>query len=310
MGLKTTLLASAGAAAVLAVVSPVQAGGYVSIFGGWNSTDDIKSLAGSNGNVVTTATETIFHTLVGDTHTITFSFTAASHFVNSGAKAEDGWVVGAAVGSDLSGWLPGLRGEFEVSYRRNSLGAATANAHATDTDIAGSFFLPGGNLVHSCGITPVAPLVVVSGPPAPCTAGAPGTGTFSFRDTFSTSNAFASGEGSIRTFALMANVWYDLPLGSSITPYVGGGIGYAENEVEHGLVMNGTEGGFAWQLGAGANFALSDKMSIGVGYRYMDAGDVTLVRSPGLATGNKVITDVHEVTHQSVLVNMTFQLGK
>jgi opacity protein-like surface antigen len=308
MNLKSGLLASAASAAVLAIVSPVQAGGYVSIFGGWNSTDDIASTAGSNGTIVTSATAVVTHTNpVNHDHPLTFNFAAVSNFANSGAAAEDGWVVGAAVGGDLS-WFPNLRAEFEASYRRNSLGAAVAGAFASDTDTASSFFSPGGNIIHPCGITPVAPLGVVSGPPAPCTATAPGTGTFAFRDTFTSANAFASGSGSIRTFAIMANVWYDIPMSEGITPYIGGGIGYAENEVEHGLVMNGTEGGFAWQLGAGANFAISDKMSIGVGYRYMDAGEVTLTRSPAL-TGPP-LTDVHEVTHQSVLVNMTFALGK
>ncbi len=310
MNLRTTLLASAASAAVLAIASPVQAGGYVSVFGGWNITDDIKSIAGSNGDVLSSYSTTVTHTApVPHPHTLTFNFTAPSTFFNSGAKAEDGWVIGAAVGGDLS-WFPGLRGEFEASYRRNSLGPAAAAAFASDTDTASSFYSPGGNIIHPCGITPVPPLAVVSGPPAPCTALAPGSGTFAFRDTFSTSNAFASGSGTIRTFALMANVWYDIPMGSGLTPYLGGGIGYADSEVEHGLVMNGSGGDFAWQLGAGLNFAMTEKMSLGIGYRYMDAGDVTLVRAPALATGNKLVTDEHEVKHQSVLVNLTFHLGK
>jgi opacity protein-like surface antigen len=311
MNLKSGLLASAASAAVLALASPVQAGGYVTIFGGWNITDDIKSLAGSNGDVLTSFSTTVNHDTGGGghPHTFTFNFTAPSTFFNSGAAAEDGWVIGAAVGGDLSQIIPGLRGEFEASYRRNNLGAAAAAAAAADTDTAQQFFSAPVVIDHSCGITPLAPLVVTNPPPAPCQATGPGgSGTYGFRDTFSTSNAFASGSGSIRTFALMANVWYDLPV-EGFTPYIGGGIGYASNEVEHGLVMNGTGGDFAWQLGAGVNFPLTEKMSLGVGYRYMDAGEVELVRSPALATGNLLVTDVHEVKHQSVQVNLTFALG-
>jgi opacity protein-like surface antigen len=310
MSTKSALLASAAAAAVLATVSPVQAGAYVSIFGGWNATDDVAARSGSNGTIVTSATTTVLHTPHPATpHTLTFSFTAVSAFANSGAKAEDGWVVGAAVGGDLGSWLPGLRAEVEGSYRRNSLGAATANASASDTDLAPSFYgFGGGNVVHSCGITPVAPMGVVSGPPAPCTASLPGSGTFNFRDTFTTSNAFASGSGSISTFALMANVWYDIGTGSGLTPYLGGGIGYADHEVEHGEVINGTGGSFAWQLGAGVNFDIGERTKFGIGYRYMDAGELTIRRAPGVAGGP--IEDVHEVTHQSVLLNLTFGLGK
>ncbi len=306
MGLKTTLLASAGAAAVLAVVSPVQAGGYVSIFGGWNSTDDIVSRAGSNGDV--TFTTTLTHT-AGPADTVTLTFGAPSTFFNSGAKAEDGFVVGAAVGGDLGHWLSGLRGEVEVSYRYNNLGAAAASASVNAIDTASGVFLA-GNYGHSCALTPQAPAVVVDPPPAPCVAGMGAGGVRSFTALVSSSNAFASTEGSIRTFALMANAWFDVPMGGGFTPYFGGGVGYATNEVEHGLVMNGNNGGFAWQAGAGVNFAMTEKMSLGVGYRYMDAGDVTLIRSPALANGNKLVSDVHEVTHQSVLVNLTFALGK
>lgn len=309
MNLKSTLLTSAATAAVLAIVSPVQAGGYVSVFGGWNITDDIKSIAGSNGTVLSSYSTTVNHDTGGGghPHTLTFNFTAPSTFFNSGATSESGWVIGAAVGGDLSHLISGLRGEFELSYRRNSLGAAAAAAHASDVDTANSFFSAPVVIDHPCGITPLPPLVVSNPAPAPCQATAPAAGTYAFRDTFSTSNAFASGSGSVRTFALMANVWWDFPI-AGFTPYIGGGIGYASNEVEHGLIMNGNDGSFAWQLGAGANFPISDTMALGIGYRYMDAGEVDLVRAAPLA--GLPTTDVQEVKHQSVLVNLTFALGK
>jgi opacity protein-like surface antigen len=145
---------------------------------------------------------------------------------------------------------------------------------------------------------------VVSGPPAPCTASLPGNGTFNFQDTFTTGFAAASGSGSVRTFALMANAWFDFPV-EGFTPYIGGGVGYASNEVEHGLVMNGNTGGFAWQVGGGVNFPIGEKTHLGVGYRYMDAGDVELP----VATLNGPINTTHEVKHHSVLVNLTFDLG-
>ncbi len=307
MRLKTVLLASAAGAAVLAVVSPVQAGSYVSVLGGWNTTDDIKSRAGSLGSA--TFTQALTHT-VTTTITEVLTFSLPTTFFNSGAKAEDGFIVGAAVGGDLGHWLQGLRGEFELSYRRNSLGGGVASAAASGTATASADFGATGNYSHDCVITPQAPATVVVGPPGPCVAGIPATGVHSFTGFFSTTNSFASSGGSVRTFALMANVWYDFNNMGGFTPYIGGGVGYADNKVQNGLLLNGANGGFAWQLGAGANYALSDKTSIGIGYRYMDAGDVTLIRSPGVAAGNKLIADDHDVTHQSVLVNLTFAIGK
>src|SRR5262249_40377578 len=71
------------------------------------------------------------------------------------------------------------------------------------------------------------------------------------------------------TFALMANVWYDIHLSPRWATYIGGGAGWARREVEgvfgttftgigFGPLYGGSfdvhESGFAWQLGAGVNY--------------------------------------------------------
>jgi opacity protein-like surface antigen len=55
------------------------------------------------------------------------------------------------------------------------------------------------------------------------------------------------------------------------------------------------------------NYPITDKTSIGVGYRYMDAGDVTLTR---FNTVFGQLKDTYDVQHHSVLVNVNFSLGK
>jgi opacity protein-like surface antigen len=275
MRLKTTLLASAAGAALLAAIPAAQAGGYVSIFGGWNLLgNDVGARAGAG-----TATYTTTRTHGSPTtHTDTVTFSFGTTFSNSGAKARDGFVLGAAVGGDL-GWLPNLRGEFELAFRRSKLGRASAFASVTDT----------------------VDTVVLTSVVHP-------TGTITFTGTLTGTAAAASNDGSVRTFTLMANAWYDVDMGSNFKPYVGGGVGYADNEVKHGLVFNGSGGDFAWQLGAGVNYQISEKTSVGLGYRYLDAGDVTLLLAP--RAGGPVLTETYDITHHSALVNLNFKLGK
>lgn len=272
MRLKTTLLASAAGAAVLATIPSAQAGSYVSIFGGWNRLgNDVSGRAGAG---TATATTTTTHGVTSHTDTLTFNF--GTTFSDSGAKGRDGYILGAAVGGDL-GWM-GLRGEIELAYRHSKLGRAVASASVTDTQDTIVF-----------GTTHVG-------------------GPLTFTSTLTGTTSFASNSGSVRTFTLMANAWYDIDMGSNFTPYVGGGIGYADNEVKHGLAFNGSSGDFAWQLGAGVNYKISDGTSIGLGYRYLDAGDVTVLMAPRL--GGNVPTQTYDITNHSVLVNLNFKIGK
>ena len=92
----------------------------------------------------------------------------------------------------------------------------------------------------------------------------------------------------VRSWSLMANAYYDIPLNSSVGAYVGGGVGYANNAasgsqtfqnppntgaVQFGTTFpNGRTGNFSWSLGAGLSFALSQTVSLEGGYRYTDLG--------------------------------------
>lgn len=109
------------------------------------------------------------------------------------------------------------------------------------------------------------------------------------------------------TFSVMANVWYDIDVGS-ISPYIGGGIGWAETELD-GRYLGGVTGpfdfsdsGFAWQLGAGINFDVSPNVKLGVGYRYFEGPDVTV---GSLNTFNAATADVDSENH-SAIVSLTF----
>jgi len=97
--------------------------------------------------------------------------------------------------------------------------------------------------------------------------------------TDSTGNRFRSVDGDLGAFATMFNVFFDLHNTSRVTPYVGGGIGFATLHLSEttGHNSSGTYGilyddsddtVFASQVGAGMDIAINSRYSLDVGYRY------------------------------------------
>ncbi|MBB4613065.1 outer membrane protein [Novosphingobium taihuense] len=82
-----------------------------------------------------------------------------------------------------------------------------------------------------------------------------------------TGNTFNIPGSRVRQLSAMANLWLDLPVGDKIVPYVGGGAGIAGFEID-----GEGKGKFAWQLGAGVAFKLSDKMALTADYRHREVG--------------------------------------
>jgi opacity protein-like surface antigen len=299
--MKAYLRNTAAAVALLAGASATNAGQlYVSMFGGANWGSDLDQVTGGGGVVNSSRTVQVNHQQTAPHfHTLAFVFTAVTNFTMSGAEADTGFVFGASVGREYDNIIPGLRLELEASVRRNNFGLATLSGGSTDSDTASSNFNPGGNILYPAGVTPLAPL----GNGGPGVAVAPGPGTYSFAANF-TSNFTVADEGHVQTWALMANAWFDLGNSSTFTPYIGGGIGYAISKFDGGAVYDGVDGNFAWQLGAGVNIAVSDETSLGIGYRYFDAGDVELTLPTPSGTPATAAQDVRgsaallQITHK------------
>jgi opacity protein-like surface antigen len=115
-------------------------------------------------------------------------------------------------------------------------------------------------------------------------------------------------DGDLRTWLAMANVYADLGtfchLGC-LTPYVGVGFGYAYHQVSNftdqgsGFISGGTggpispngatgagsKGSFAWSVMAGLGYKVSERLTLDVGYRYLNMGDGPDVVLIGNATG-------------------------
>jgi len=82
----------------------------------------------------------------------------------------------------------------------------------------------------------------------------------------------------------LANAYTDLGTYAGITPYVGAGIGASRNTISNFTDNNAITGGggfagsdsqweFAWALHAGVGIKATDRMTIDLGYSYLDLGD-------------------------------------
>ncbi len=100
----------------------------------------------------------------------------------------------------------------------------------------------------------------------------------------------------------LANAYADLGTYAGITPYVGAGIGASRNTIsgfrDVNVVRNGggyagteSEWNLAWALHAGVGIKATDRMTIDLGYSYVDLGDArtgTFYNDSG-ATGNQSV---------------------
>lgn len=85
-------------------------------------------------------------------------------------------------------------------------------------------------------------------------------------NTFTTSAG-----GHVRTLSALANVWLDIPIGTVITPYVGGGLGIGGFETD-----GEGDAKLAWQLGAGVALNLSSNLSVTANYRHREISGSTI----------------------------------
>lgn len=84
----------------------------------------------------------------------------------------------------------------------------------------------------------------------------------------------------IQSLVTLVNAYVDLGKYGKFTPYVGGGIGFAYNIMDDVLLPEtGFETGgdnktsFAWALMAGTEVDLTERLSLDVGYRYLNFGE-------------------------------------
>jgi opacity protein-like surface antigen len=87
---------------------------------------------------------------------------------------------------------------------------------------------------------------------------------------------FHNADGNLGALAVMFNGFFDLHNDSPVTPYVGGGIGFAAMHLsdtfvsEYGppIYQQDDDSVFAYQAGAGLEIAFNQRLSLDLGYRY------------------------------------------
>ena len=102
--------------------------------------------------------------------------------------------------------------------------------------------------------------------------------------------ALPGSTGEVKSDAFMVNGYYDIATGGMFIPYIGAGLGMAKVKFDNfGVapipdVLNDNKTQFAYQLMAGGDFMVSDKVRLFAEYRYFTTGDVDVTTSS--ATGS------------------------
>lgn len=95
-------------------------------------------------------------------------------------------------------------------------------------------------------------------------------------------------KSNVQTVDFMLSALYDIPLGTTLQPYIGGGVGMAWNQADSedldiAITSLGTNSNtdFAWQLQGGFKYPLDDSMNLRIDYRYVELGEVETNVAPG-----------------------------
>ncbi len=111
------------------------------------------------------------------------------------------------------------------------------------------------------------------------------------------SNSIEDLSGSIDGWSIMLNAIKDIPTSSSITPYIGAGIGFAERNIdvlgEFGAPLKDDESGFAYQGIIGLTANIGDRIDFYTDYRYFRTNDFDF--SDGSSTVS--LTGFDDVNH-------------
>ncbi|MDH3739784.1 MAG: OmpA family protein [Alphaproteobacteria bacterium] len=109
-----------------------------------------------------------------------------------------------------------------------------------------------------------------------------------YRDSDVDSISGVSGTGGVDALTFMGNVFYDIGLTDRADLYVGGGLGLADVDYSSvspvgSATVDDNDLGWAWQLGAGAAFALTEQLKLTLDYRFLNIEDLDYPTTPSVA---------------------------
>lgn len=106
---------------------------------------------------------------------------------------------------------------------------------------------------------------------------------------FNNGNQTNTYKGNLTSLVTLFNGYIDLGTWNCLTPYIGGGIGFANNRIEGltdqgvllgnfvgstlGTASSGSKTGLAWALMAGVGYEVNKNLTLEFGYRYLNLGD-------------------------------------
>ena len=88
------------------------------------------------------------------------------------------------------------------------------------------------------------------------------------------------GSGNTASLSIMANALVDVGDDGGLQAYAGGGVGYTWIDIKANADTNfldDSDGSFAWQALAGVRYPVSDKIDLGLKYRFFNASNVDVV---------------------------------
>ncbi len=124
--------------------------------------------------------------------------------------------------------------------------------------------------------------------------------------------------GAIRTGLFMANGYVDLGAWLGVTPYVGGGLGFAAYSVSgvtdvsmsqpnaFGVAPDKSGTNFAWDLTAGLLYHVTPNLMLDMSYRYLDMG---ALQTGGIACNGGAATGCHYETQHFNMASNDLTLG-
>ena len=103
---------------------------------------------------------------------------------------------------------------------------------------------------------------------------------------------FHNASGNLGALAMMFNTFFDLHNSSPVTPYVGGGVGFAALHLSDTYVAEfgppiyeeGDASVFAYQIGTGFEIALKQRLSLDFGYRYFATTKANFDPNPDISS--------------------------
>lgn len=180
---------------------------------------------------------------------------------------EIGYDVDGIIGYDFGP----VRAEFEVGYKNANLDTVTVNGAALVPGGGGTSGLPGG---------------------------AYGAGTYE------------SADGNTRVLSFMGNLLADFGNDDGFSGYIGGGAGLARvKQSDYQIAKFGSafvddsDSRFAWQIIAGVRRALTDKIDLGLKYRFFNVDNVKTVAVDGSPMKG-------DIRSHSLLASLVYNFGE